>query len=742
MRTWRCLGAGALLLAAGAWGCSKDRSAGDEAGAPSGEDSGPGTSAWSAFARAEDLRQAKEVPGEARTSRDVRQRRRAARAYARVADADASSALLEMLSDEDDETLAWVAYGLGYACKGREEVHVKALVARAATLGASPEGPEGARPGYVRPPDPRGIVDARTALARAVGRCGTPLAEDVLVSWLRSRGALAAPAALGLGDLAARRKSLRPDTVHALVEGSSGPAGALVFHALARVAPDPGDASRVLGAARSALAEGGDSRILAIKALAKSGKEAVPALSEVVLDGKGHDFAERAEAARGLGGLGEAGHEAAADALIKLVPPGDPVFIESLSGPLFGLLATLLDSLGEEPPRSVETTLYALANLEAPNTPRPLVARRIHELRCAAALGLAHGAWDTPVLKKCADPSSEAFERARLRSLLRRPIAGDRRAVFRNLARSAHLRVRELAVEAIGAHGELGDTGRELLAEALASSKAGLVATAADVVHAHPDRVLALAERERRAALDPRSPPPTAHPAKELDPRIKRALESALASPWPEDRFETRISLLEAAVTLGLPGARALVAAACEDPNVTVRERAQVASKSTGEARICASGREGKRAPELAAPPPRAVTIAMITDSGSLRLLLEPELSPVTVARVTSLARSNFYNGIVVHRVVPGFVVQFGDPEGDGYGGSGASLRCETSPAPFMRHDVGMALAGRDTGSSQLFVTLSRTPHLDGEYTRLGRAEGDLEKLAEGDVIRETRVTE
>ena len=61
---------------------------------------------------------------------------------------------------------------------------------------------------------------------------------------------------------------------------------------------------------------------------------------------------------------------------------------------------------------------------------------------------------------------------------------------------------------------------------------------------------------------------------------------------------------------------------------------------------------------------------------------------------------------------------------------------------PFAALDVGMALAGRDTGSSQLFVTLARTPHLDGEYTRVGHAEGDWSSLAQGDVIRGARIVE
>jgi peptidyl-prolyl cis-trans isomerase B (cyclophilin B) len=95
-----------------------------------------------------------------------------------------------------------------------------------------------------------------------------------------------------------------------------------------------------------------------------------------------------------------------------------------------------------------------------------------------------------------------------------------------------------------------------------------------------------------------------------------------------------------------------------------------------------------------------------------------------------------------VHRVVPGFVAQFGDPDGDGFGGAGSLLRCETSPVPFGALDVGVALSGRDTGSSQLFVTLARYPHLDGEYARVGRAEGDWAALAEGDSIREVKVEE
>ena len=101
------------------------------------------------------------------------------------------------------------------------------------------------------------------------------------------------------------------------------------------------------------------------------------------------------------------------------------------------------------------------------------------------------------MLKHCDAESSEASERARLSALVRRMLNGDRRAAWRALAKSTHVKVREAALEAISDHPELGDAARAALAEALAAKKGGIVATAAEVIHAHPDRVLVLADRER-----------------------------------------------------------------------------------------------------------------------------------------------------------------------------------------------------------------------------------------------------
>ncbi len=81
----------------------------------------------------------------------------------------------------------------------------------------------------------------------------------------------------------------------------------------------------------------------------------------------------------------------------------------------------------------------------------------------------------------------------------------------------------------------------------------------------------------------------------------------------------------------------------------------------------------------------RPTRVVFETDAAKLTIRFDPVFAPVAVTRFVGLARSGFYTGVTVHRVVPGFVAQFGDPGGDGYGGAGRLLRCETSPAPFER---------------------------------------------------------
>ena len=741
-----------VALASGALiGCPRS-SATVDAAASSGEAGTAGPSVPGAFdapaaAGAEDSRRAKDVPPEMRTSHDVAARRRSARALSRIADRASLEGLAAHLADEDLETMAWAAYGLGFGCKGHEDSHVKMLAARSASLGSRDAG--GGRSAVRGTPE----MDPRTAIARAIGRCAGTLAEQALLALLKVGGPWNGPALLGLGDLATRRKQISAVAMTALLEASSSerPGGDGAFYALSRAEAGEAFGKRVVEVARAALARGGDSRILAIKTLGHAGhdlaKEVAPDLARVVTDAKTFRPAERAEAARALGALFEPGQVAAAEALGRLAPEKDAVAIQNLLGPEFHVLLTLVGALGAEPPKKAEPVLRAISNLAPPSEPKPALGRRLAELRCAAALGLARGVYDAEVLRKCDVETSEISQRTRLASLIRRQVTGERKAAFRAFSRSEHLRIREAAVEALAQHPELGDMAATILSEALTSKKAGLVASAAEVIDSHPDRAMVLADSEKRAALDPRAPPPTSDPAQELARDVSKALATALAEKWPEDRFETRIALIEAAAAVRHPQAKAVATAACTDANVVVRERAQKALRTLGE-KVPAEGlaaREATPAAELghtATAPQKVVFTLDAEELGPLTIVLEPELSPVTATRLAALVKSGFYKGIVMHRVAPGFVVQFGDPDGDGYGGSGTSVRCETSPVPFAALDVGMALAGRDTGSSQLFVTLSRTPHLDGEYTRVGRAEGAWSSVAQSDLIVDAKLLE
>ena len=101
------------------------------------------------------------------------------------------------------------------------------------------------------------------------------------------------------------------------------------------------------------------------------------------------------------------------------------------------------------------------------------------------------------------------------------------------------------------------------------------------------------------------------------------------------------------------------------------------------------------------------------TDAGSFVIDFRGVDAPINQANLVALADKGYFDDLSVHRVVPGFVAQWGDPRGDGYGGPGYLVPCEWSNLRYDRGTVGMALAGKDTGGSQLFVTLGDAPHLD-----------------------------
>lgn len=128
----------------------------------------------------------------------------------------------------------------------------------------------------------------------------------------------------------------------------------------------------------------------------------------------------------------------------------------------------------------------------------------------------------------------------------------------------------------------------------------------------------------------------------------------------------------------------------------------------------------------------------IITNKGAFEIKFLPESAPISVGNFVKLAEENYYDGIIFHRVVPGFVIQAGDKSATGWEGPGYEIVSELSNIPFNTGAVGMASSGVDTEGSQFFVMLGSYPHLNGKYTNFGQLiDGyeNLYKIDEGDFI-------
>ncbi len=140
----------------------------------------------------------------------------------------------------------------------------------------------------------------------------------------------------------------------------------------------------------------------------------------------------------------------------------------------------------------------------------------------------------------------------------------------------------------------------------------------------------------------------------------------------------------------------------------------------------------------------RIATIA--TEKGIIKFELYEKEAPITTKNFIDLAQKGFYDGLTFHRVIHGFMIQGGDPKGDGTGGPGYSIPDEFNPK--LKHTKGavsMANAGPNTGGSQFFITEAPQPHLDGKHSVFGQViEGQdvVEKIAQGDKMLKVTVSE
>ena len=118
------------------------------------------------------------------------------------------------------------------------------------------------------------------------------------------------------------------------------------------------------------------------------------------------------------------------------------------------------------------------------------------------------------------------------------------------------------------------------------------------------------------------------------------------------------------------------------------------------------------------------------TTRGPVKIAMRPDLAPGHCARIKELARKGFYDGVVFHRVIDGFMAQTGDPTGSGMGGSGQKLKAEFSKEPHSRGAVSMARAqSPDSGDSQFFICFDDANFLDGKYTIWGRVIEGMENV-------------
>jgi peptidyl-prolyl cis-trans isomerase B (cyclophilin B) len=122
------------------------------------------------------------------------------------------------------------------------------------------------------------------------------------------------------------------------------------------------------------------------------------------------------------------------------------------------------------------------------------------------------------------------------------------------------------------------------------------------------------------------------------------------------------------------------------------------------------------------------------TEKGNIVIELFEKDAPNTVANFESLIKKGFYNGLIFHRVIPGFVIQGGCPHGTGTGGPGYKIKCEINPNKHLRGSLSMAHAGKDTGGSQFFICYDAFPHLDGLHTVFGKV---LEGMEVVDAIKQ-----
>lgn len=614
-------------------------------------------------------------------------------AIARAAQPGTASVAISLLGDRDPEVATWAAFALSRLGEPAGEMALW-NVARGAVS----------------------VVPERAVLA--LGQSGTATVGPHLLGLLDdARLPVRAAAALSLGLLAKRLpntlvgeayvqklaslvsspdREVRFGAVYALFRLGGSPAAVALIPALAD--PEP------------------EIRAHAVRGLA-AGKASPHVLDPVAND---PDWRVRAEVAKALGVMGAAHPDEGKAAVARLLAIIPREFARFRHDPLAAGRAThvLRELIGAAAQLGVDGRRVLDALERAPWTTEGLGEATIADqarLNCALAFALDRADGEIRRVRSCGAAGVDEWRRLELVARLLGS-RGDERAVEQlgNLTVHQDPRVRVAAASALG---EIPTEGASTALLRLLDSNDPFLRGAAIELLAQPGRT--------------------------RSPGFLTRIEAQLRAIKPDDDPSLLVGLLDASGGLGPEGAPLLPAlsALLDDPRPAIRRRAAeaVAKIRPGPVPL----RPADPPTGLPAPEPRRVFLGLDTDRGEVVIELFGDVAPVTTGVVVELARSGFYDGKTFHRIVTDFVAQGGCPRGDGWGGPGYAIPSEGSPLPFVRGAVGMATNGLDTGGSQFFIMHSYHPHLDGNYTLVGRVESGIEvvdALQEDDRILSAKV--
>ncbi len=640
----------------------------------------PVADALSRILRAEDRRLVDADLERALRDREPVVRAAAIRAYARIAPPEAGTVLVGHLDDPDPRVRAAAAFGFGLLARPE--------FADALTRPAADE-------------DPR----VRALAAQALGRLAEPSTAPLVLAALGDD----APEVREEAALAAWRFSDPSVFVDRLVSATADPEPKVRFaaaYALARLGSAP-FAARTAGPSPGRLAETDLARVRSVLRSLAVAKE-----PEI-----------RMQAARGLARPGTPEEESALGALAADPDPGVRVnAARSFSyegAPVEPHLRKLVRDTEIVVSRAALEGLGAVGTSEAVGVLVAGLERERRGFLLEAAITSLVDAYKTlapPHLTSLAlDPDPRV--RARVASLLARYDDHEAEILARAFTREREASVRAAAVPVASRFEPLDGP---LWTSALEDDDPGVRRAVAEAI-----------------AIRWKKP--------EEGPEARAALWPVLIAAWDRAAHDVipaaRTAVLETAVVAKEDTrARALLESGLESPDpVTRRRAADLFFNAYGEDRRADVGAivdlplEHYREVVDWASRPRAAVVTVQRPGfapGRFVLRLHPDEAPLTCRNFARLAESGFFNGLAVHRLVPNFVVQDGDPRGDGLGGPGYAIRDEFGPRRFWAGTVGMATDGPDSAGSQWFVALSAQPHLDGRYTAFATVTQNFEGVA------------